>query len=171
MSSLLPDADVIIDAHKKGFWQQFIEKNKVHIASTERKVEARFYFDTEHRKIWINWRQELSKHRLVKVRATVTEIKDLQNRFDLALAPKLHLGEVECLAILEKRAGLKFCTFDAAAIKTLALLGLENRGVSLKKVLTECGLQKNLSFKYSDQRFKRYVKQGQQMRIMGQGLK
>lgn len=171
MNSLLPDADVVIDIHRLGFWQQFTEKNRVHIASTVLKVEALFYFDSKNRKRQINWKHELTKHRLVEVSATISEMKGLQNKFDLALGPKLGLGELECLAILERQKDLKFCTLDKAAINALALLDLEDRGISLENALTECGLQRNLPDKYSDKRFKRCVKQGQQMRIMGQGLK
>jgi len=171
LNSLLVDANVVIDAHRLGFWQQFVAKNQIHIASTVLKLEALFYFDSENNKRSINLSHELSKHKLVKVRATVSEIKDLWNKFDLAFAPLLDLGEVECLTILERQKDLKFYTSDKAAIKALALLGLPDRGISLQRALKERGLQKNLSDKYSDKFFKRYVKQGQQMRIMGQGLK
>lgn len=171
MNFLLLDADVIIDVHRLGFWQQFIEKNRIHISSIILRLEALFYFDTKHRKRPINLRHELSEHELVKLHAIISEIEDLWKRFDLAFAPQLDSGEMECLAILKKREDLKFCTFDGAAITALGLLNLANRGISLERALRECGLQKNLPTKYSDKRFKRYIKQGQKMRITGQGLK
>lgn len=171
MNSLLLDADVVIDIHGLGFWQQFVKKNKIYVASTVLKVEALFYFDTRHKKRPIKMEYELSKRKLLELDATPSEIKDLQNKFDLAFAPLMDPGELECLTILKRQKDLKFCTFDKAAIKALALLDLAERGISLERALTECGLHKNLPDKYSDKRFQRYLKQGHQMRIMGQGLK
>jgi len=43
LNSLLLDADVIIDANRLGFWNQFVGKNKIYVASTVWRNEALFY--------------------------------------------------------------------------------------------------------------------------------
>ena len=92
------------------------------------------------------------------------------SKFDLAFGPTLDSGEIESLSILPKRNDLIFCTFDKAAIMALVLLRIAHRGISLERVLLECGLNRHLERKHSEKKFKYILKQAKQMRVMGQGL-
>jgi hypothetical protein len=86
------------------------------------------------------------------------EQRVLRKRFDRVLGPKLGLGEIESLVIVQKTPDLTFCTFDHAAIIALVLLDMENRGVSFETVLKQCGLSRRLERKHSEERFKRIEK-------------
>ena len=170
MNSLLLDADVIIDANRLGFWNQLVSKNSVYIASTVLRTEALFYFDSKGKRKKIHLPVLVRRGVITELSATVYQEKSLSSKFDPSFAPRLDPGERESLCILQTRGNLLFCTFDAAAIMALGLLGIAHRGISLQKALIECGLSQNLQRKHSEQRFRSILKRAQQMRVMGQGL-
>ena len=64
-----------------------------------------------------------------------------------------------------------FCTSDAPAIKALAMMGRSDAGISMESILKKAGLQKRLSKQFTDNFFKVLIKEGQQNRITGMGLK
>jgi len=171
LNSLLLDADVIIDANRLGFWHNLLLKNKIYVASTVLRNEALFYFDSKKQRRDIHLLQLVQKGKVIEVSATVSQQESLISKFDRMFTPRLDPGEIESLSILKKSSDLLFCTFDTAAIIALGLLGISHRGISLEKALTQCGLNRNLKYKYSEKRFKSILKRARQMRIMGQGLR
>lgn len=93
--------------------------------------------------------------------------------FDNIFAQGLDPGELESLTLIEKgkAADSLFCTSDAIAIKALAMVGRSDAGISMESILKKVGLQKRLSKQFTDNFFKTLIKEGQQNRLTGQGLK
>ncbi len=56
----------------------------------------------------------------------------LLNKFSRISRFTIHPGEIESLAILIRESSLTFCACDAAAIRTLPLLDLAERGISVE---------------------------------------
>jgi len=170
LNSLLLDADVIIDVNRLGFWNQFVGKNKIYVASTVWRNEALFYVTRKGQRKRIRLSHLLKAGIIIELEATVNQQKNLISEFDSMFSPRLDPGETESLCILQSNDSLMFCTFDTAAIMALGLLGISHRGISLEKALIQCGLNRTLEYKCSEKRFKSTLKRAKQMRIMGQGL-
>jgi hypothetical protein len=72
-------------------------------------------------------------------------------------------GETESLTVLSYRSNLDlvFCSCDVLAIKFLSYLQMNNKGISLEKVLNSYKHKKvNLQPKHSEQHFKNSIEQG-----------
>jgi len=171
LNLLLLDADVVIDAHRLHIWDKLLSKNKIHIGSIVLRAEVHYYIDSEGKRKKIDLLPQLGAGKITELSASLAEQRVLRKRFDRVLGPKLGLGEIESLVIVQKTPDLTFCTFDHAAIIALVLLDMGNRGVSFETVLKQCGLSRRLERKHSEERFKRIVKRAHLMRVMEQGLR
>jgi hypothetical protein len=60
---------------------------------------------------------------------------------------------------------------DHAVIKALALLDLSAQGISFEKLLRKSGINKKLEYKHTEKRFKKFLSEGNIMRIQRRGLK
>ena len=170
MNLVLLDADVIIDLHKFGLWEQATKKNTVYIASTIIHYEAYYYTDEAGQKQYFDLIEQIGKT-IQEVSATPDEIAQLKSKFSPAYLT-LDEGESESLAILLKEPDITFCTCDKAAIIALALLDMQNRVISLEAMLKQSGLTSNkLEPKNSEELFKIHLKKANQMKIQGTGLK
>lgn len=164
MNLLLLDADVIIDLHKLELWKQVTKKHKVYVASTVLHNEAYYYEDDKGR-------HPIEVANIEELSATPQEIQQLYSKFNPAYL-ELHQGELESLAILINKSDIIFCTCDRAAVIASVLLDITERLVSVEKMLGQSGLSSSrLEPKHTENKFKNYVKQGQQMKIQGTGLR
>ena len=64
-----------------------------------------------------------------------------------------------------------FCTCEKVALKTLALLGKREQGLSFEKLLKSSGFTKNLERKHTENYFKKYLDEESILRIQRFGLK
>ena len=100
------------------------------------------------------------------------ELLSFSEQFDSAFQTEIHDGEKEALILHSKEERFRFCTCDKSAIKSLALLGLTDKGISFERMLKVTGLfSKNLEYKLTEDYFKRWIKEGSIMKIQGTGIK
>ncbi len=61
---------------------------------------------------------------------------------------------------------MTFCSCDAAAIRTLPILDLSNKGISVENLLRSSGLQRtDLKDRHTEQYFKNNLAIGQEIKI------
>ena len=141
MSFLLLDADSIINLSKKALLKEFLKRQKIIIGS----IVAQEISAHPDPKKAIN----LRKHKQVAIEnIALGEIGKIKDSFDPLNGPSVHLGEIEELIILKNKPleqNVRFCTCDRGAIVAMAMLGLENMGMSLEKAVSTVNLQIELS--------------------------
>ncbi|MCC7354419.1 MAG: hypothetical protein IT330_11750 [Anaerolineae bacterium] len=169
--SLLPDADVIIYAHKIKVWSVLKEKVRIVVPSVILHKEA-IYSETDAEWTQIDLPGQVARGEIAEIGATTKEINEVLSKFDVVAREALHIGELEALALLlsGRAAGALFCSADKAAIQSLALLGLSEQGVSLEGVLRSVGLSRPLQHQYTESYFRRHIGIGKERRIKGEGL-
>ena len=158
MRLLLLDADVVIELHRLGVWEQLIEKHEITLASTVLHDEARFYYapDTE-RKVYLNLEDSLREGKILEASATAIELAAVLSA--LTKGPEVDAGELESLAVINRGGEpYRFCSANEHAIAALVLLGYGSRGISPEKLLDNCGLHRRVADQFSEARFKTYVR-------------
>lgn len=169
-SLLLLDADVIIDLHKFGVWDEILSKHKIFISSIILRQEVYYYEDEQGNQHDIDMKKDMNKR--FKVRpVNAQDLAGFAERFDAVLGPEIHHGEKEALHLLTNDEELGFCTCDRAAVIALGLLDLGERGVSFESLLKSCGITKKLSPKHTEKRFQQYLGEASIMKIQNRGLK
>ncbi len=164
LNIVLLDADVIIDLHRFGIWEQILKKNQVNISSTILRQEAYFFEDDQDRRHNIDLIKDAgTKFQEVSIEATI--MRDFIKQFDRNIQEELHAGELEALSIIQKDKNLHFCTADKMAIKVIALMGSRNQGISFEDLLKTSGIAKKLAYKHTNVYFKKYLDEGSIMRI------
>ena len=159
---IILDANVIIIAHKFGFWKQLVSYYKIHIPATI-IGESKYFEDSFGQKININLLNELKNNSIIKIEASVNEMQLLYKNFKTNFIESIDDGEKEALAILysNRQTDLFFCTGDMRAICALAIIGLSENGISLEKVLGKAGINnKNIAKHFSEQAFKNHLGRG-----------
>jgi hypothetical protein len=167
---VLLDADVIIDLHRFGIWENILKKNKILIPSTILRREVFCFIDSKGDKYSIDLIDDVG-NAFTEVSVTAQEIFNFKRKFERFIEEELDLGETEALKILNDRADCCFCSCDKAAIKVIALLGKREQGLSFEILLKSSGITKNLEKKHSEKYFKKYLDEGSLLRIQRFGLK
>jgi len=166
---LLLDANVIIDLHTLGLWDQVTKKYSVYVGSIVIHWEAYTYPDKAGQYQPIDLISQIG-NTIQEVSATPQEISAVKSKFSSAFFD-LHEGELESMAILLNMENVVFCTTDEAPIKAIFLLDKIDCLISEESMLKKAGLSCNkLESKGSEERFKTYIKIGQLMKMLGQGL-
>jgi hypothetical protein len=171
--SVLVDAMIVIALHEHDAWDQVIDKCGIAVSSIIAYDEARFHSqDPLGFSRRIDLPGEIAAGRITELSAPAGDMARCRDKFDSVLAPLLHAGELECLALLTDDANDKysFCTAEKAALLAVALLGLGDRCMSLEALLKLIGLQKPLSVQYTDAWMKDKLDKGRESRMYGQGL-
>ncbi|MBU4320861.1 MAG: hypothetical protein L6246_10340 [Thermodesulfovibrionales bacterium] len=166
---LLLDADVIIDLHKFGLWNQIAKNHKVNIPSIILRREVYFFESTDGNRYSIDLIKEAGIT-FNELSCSAEELFEFKDKFDRVFQEELHDGEKEALVLLQKQDDLQLCTCDYAAIKALGLLDLSAQGISFENMLKKSGINKKLEFKHTEKRFKKYLTEGSIMKIQGRGL-
>lgn len=170
MNILLLDADVIIDLHRLGIWEQIIKGNQVKISSIILRDEAYFYED-EHGK---RHNFDLLKDAGIKFQEASIEAVAMRvfiEQFDRNIQEELHPGELEALSIIQNDKSLHFCTSDKMAIKVIAIIGSSSQGISFEELLKTSGITKKLEYKHTNEYFKKYLREGSIIRIQSGRIK
>lgn len=170
MNIVLLDADVIIDLHRLGVWDQVVKRNQVSIPSIVLREEA-FYYDDEQ---GIRHEIDIIKDAgtaFQEISATAVGMRDFIERFDSDVQEELHNGELEALTILQGDRDILFCTSDKMAIKAIAIMGSSSQGISLEELLTACGISKKLGYKHTKEYFRKYISEGSLIRIQSGKIK
>ncbi len=171
MILLLLDADVVIDLHRLGIWDRITKTHQVYIPSIILHREAYYYADTSGRRYPICLDDQIGKT-IQEIACSAEELLSFSENFDSVFQTEIHDGEKEALILLSKEERFRFCTCDKSAIKSLALLGLADRGISFERMLKATGLfSKKLEYRQTEDYFKRWAKEGSIMKIQGRGIK
>ncbi len=170
MLIVLLDADIIIDLHRFGIWENILEKNKILIPSIILRREVIYFIDDMGTKHNIHLIDNAGST-FTEVSVTAEELINFRQKFDRFIEEELDPGETEALKILLDRNDCCFCTCDKVAIKTMALLGKREQGLSFEKLLKSSGITKNLERKHKENYFKKYLDEGSILRIQRFGLK
>ncbi len=162
MKLWLLDADVIIDLLSLSLFDKLIRNHKVFAGSTVIGEVKSFKRSNERQSI--DLRQNYIENGFIKeLSASAEEIKKVLSKLPKNNRDAIHAGELESLAILVREDNLNFCSCDATAIRTLPLLGLSDRGISVEKLLKLSGLtQSSLKERHTEKYFKNNLAIGQQ---------
>ena len=170
---LLLDANIIIESYKLDTWMHLIDRYNVIVPSIVAHDEAKFY----SRKAGgipesIDLPRLIGDGKITEVTATLDEISDLYAVFDSLFASRIDAGEAEALALIKagRVEDALFCTSDAAAIKSIAMLGMSDRAISFERILSECGVTKRLENWFTEQFFRDLLRKGSINWLTGQGL-
>jgi hypothetical protein len=169
---VLLDANIVIESHKLGIWDQLKVSYKLTLPAIVRRGEVLYCF-IDGRKVAINLENQVVNKEIDELEATAQEVGALFRIFESWFLETLDPGETEALALLETRnlSEFVFCTSDAPAIKALVMLGKSSSGVSLETLLAKIGLTKNLQKQFSEPFFEGCCKQGSVNLITRTGLR
>ncbi len=165
---LILDANVIIDAHQKGYWQAVVSKFQLHIPKTIIS-ESSYFEDNYGQNIKIDLAADLAQGKIVEIEARPEELAMFSKDFRPTFVESIDDGEREALAILYGRpnSNLLFCTGDMRAIISLAVMDLAISGISLERVLRECGMKgKKVPPHFSEKTFQTHLGKGAVERSM-----
>ena len=162
MKLWLLDADVVIDLLSLNLFDKLIKNHKVFAGSTVIGEVKSFKRSNERQSI--DLRQKYVENGLIKeLSASAEEIKKVLSKLPKNNRDTIHTGELESLAILVREHNLIFCSCDATAIRTLPILGLSDRGISVEKLLKISGLTRSdLQDRHTDKYFENNLAIGKQ---------
>lgn len=139
MKLWLLDADILIDFLSLDILAKLVKIHEVYAASSV--IEEVKYFKRRGKKYPVFFREDYIKTGLIReFSASPEEASALLSKFPRISHFTLHSGEIESLAGLIRENSLIFCTCDAATIRTLPFLDLEERGISAEELLKQSGL-------------------------------
>lgn len=157
----LLDADVVIWLFENGIWDKLIKTTRIILVKSVFN-EALYYYEPDTQaKICINLQPYVDRRLIdvVDVDADSPTVKSILERCQSYAW--LHNGELESIAhLIQTGPDTYFCTADNAAIRALAFLGLSDRGLSLECLLVRVGLKQRVPARFSESRFKHWLKQG-----------
>jgi len=175
---IIPDADVVIDLHKLGAWESFIETYQVHIAEYVLTEEVLFYpasrtclspepDDYYEEKRPINLADDIEAGKVIRIDPSASELHAIEEEAKRYGAPDIDDGEKHTIAAVHgDESGLIACLKDKAAIEYAGLIGLAERCISIEAALNNCGLTKTLSGSQTDEVFKRIIASASGKRVM-----
>lgn len=134
------DANVIIVAHRDGYWNALVNQYKIGIPSTILNDEV-FFFTTETGAQAIHLSPYIAREQIHELSASFEDYQAIHKAVNKRFLASIDPGEEEALALLKSSQCQQyaFCTGDALAIQALAILGMSDRSVSLEKMLERCG--------------------------------
>lgn len=162
---MLLDAVIVINAHEKGYWESLYNAHQICLPGTIIENELH-YFTSDRGKEHLSVVNLLKENKILRIDAEISHIQKLTQKISDDFMKGLDPGELEALAILlsKEHQNLLFSTADKAAIKTLGLLGLSTRGISVEELLnTLHGIQntkKKLESQYTKQWFQKILAEG-----------
>lgn len=165
MKLWLLDADILIDFLSYDLLDKLVATHEIYAATSV--IDEVKFFKQNGEKIDARFRERyIQTGLIIEVNATAEEASCLLNRFAEDFSFTIHAGEIESLAVLIREKELIFCTCDAAAIRTLPLLDLTDRGISAEKLLRQSGLYKpGLKDRHTEEYFKSNIAIGCEHKI------
>lgn len=173
LSCLLPDANVVIEAHRQDVWGALVASYRLVVPSTVVHLEAHFYDSPKDgRRYALDLPAMVARNEIVEWTGTATDIADVMSRFKPGFSQSLDLGEVEALACLLSgdEPDAVFVTADGPAIQATAMLGMPERGTCLEDVLRRCGHGRKLPAHHCEAFFARELADGNTRFVTREGL-
>jgi len=168
---ILLDADIIIEAHELGIWDEIVKKVDIFIPSIIIQDQAKFFYTKHRNKVKIDLKSQVERGLIKELLTSVDELKQLSEKLN-KMVLDIHHGEKEALAFIfcHKNENYCFCTGDKSAIQALAMLDMKEKGISMEKLLKSIGLTKKLKHHFMDKYFNDWLKKGAIRAIQEQGL-
>jgi hypothetical protein len=165
---VLLDAGPIIGLHAAGVWREFLYKYEVVVPETVKQNEALFHSEDPltgfHEPIDLD--ADLGAGRIRMASANSAEMETVARAFAGLL--ELHEGELEALALFVRDTTYDdyfFCSADGAPIQAAAMIGLDERCISVEGLLSKIGLTRPLEKKYTNDFLQRHLKEGRIARV------
>jgi len=170
----LLDADVVIKFLEIDVLDKLAGLHELHASSSV--IDEVKYYHRDAKKIPVNFRKQyIDTGLVIESSASVDEIHDILKLLPSLKREAIHAGEIESLAILVREKALTFCTFDAAAIRTLPFLSVTDRAISAERLLNSSGLTlssgNKLDVRLSEAYFRSNVDEGKKDFIYSIGKK
>ena len=155
------DANVVIDAHRLGFWTALVTQYKISITETILN-EVQFYEDDAGEKHAIDLRASAQSGAIDVLAASLAELEAVQSKITVEFAKSVDRGELEAIAVLAsgRCEDHRFCTADGVAIKLLAVLDFGAYGVPVNKLLEPIGYHKPVPHQYGEKYFNTKLAEG-----------
>lgn len=170
---LLFDANVVIELHSQGLWQNVISKCDVTLTRTVASDEAQFWEDQSGQKHYFDLENDIAVGRINCVDVTTKQVACFLGKFSPLYLDKLDPGETESLALVfASDKEWLISSGDAIVYKVLGRMAIGERGISLEEVLRNIGLafRHPVKWPYSKQFREKYTKDGEIDNITGLGL-
>lgn len=164
LNVFLLDADVIIWCADNGKLDSLFKNKKIKIPLVIFK-EAREYTDPKTgEKRTIQFSKYLNNGSLEIIDSPLTkEIEKFKNTYKICpQLAQIQNGESQCLALLKKNPGYKFCTGDIMAMKIVGFWGLSEQAISLEELV---GKIKNLRHDFTKESLRKFLKIGASLRL------
>jgi hypothetical protein len=167
---LLLDAGPIIKLFELDLWNQVLERCKITITRTV--ANETVFIGNEEQKEYLPLLETYEKSgQLTIIDPDISTIKTFFSQFDVLYQPIIHDGEKDSLAFLFNNSEeYNICSSDGAVFRVLGLLGLQERGVSLEKLLADLGMSRRLKWEYTEKFRMKYSNEGGADFIQGRGL-
>ena len=169
---VLLDANIIIEAHALGIWQNLVKNVDISVPSTIARKEAKFFFSRREGRIIIDLSSDVEQGLISELSASAEEMERMLNRFTQDFVDSIDAGEAEALALLlsNKAKDHVFCTGDRLTIQALSMLDMKDRGISMERLLRSVGIIKKLKKHYTESFFKDALEKGSVSMIQSKGL-
>lgn len=165
MKLWLLDADILIDFLSYDLLDKLVVTHEIYAATSV--IDEVKFFKRDGKSYPAQFREKyIQTGHIKEVSATAEEASCLVSQFAKDFTFTIHAGEIESLAVLIREKELVFCTCDAAAIRTLPLLDLTDRGISAEKLLRQSGLYKSgLKDRHTEEYFKSNIAIGREQKF------
>ncbi len=169
---LLLDANIVIELHRQGIWDKFIELCDVTLTETVVR-ESDFYFSSDGQRHQIDLSDNIDAGKIRCEAVFIDDIRQFRCRFDSSYLDRLDPGEAESLALLVKASeSWQISSSDEIVFKVLGRLGLGEQGISLEEILQKIGLKRNdLKPQYTKTFRENTTRKGQEDCLRNRGLK
>ena len=158
---IILDANVVIDAHKRGVWKALISQYQISLTEVIYN-EIKFYEDDDDVRHEIDLRADVESGLIKVLSADAVAVATIHLKINSEYAKGVHAGELEAIALLlsGEYEDHRFCTGDAAAIKLLAVLDMGSYAISVEKLLDQIGCAKDMPWHYEEKYLKDKIAQG-----------
>lgn len=153
------DANVIIDMHRNGIWENVISRYEIFVTGTVANDEVSYFVSkNNNQKVDISLKEYIDNSKIKVLEATDCHILSLKEKVKEDYFNSIDPGELEAIALLHSGEYLNFnfCTGDKAAIRALTVFDLTFQGVSLEMLLNNISMKfEGFSRNYSEAEFKK----------------
>ena len=172
---ILADANIIIELHNLGIWNQFTRQCQVATTAYIIKQEA-IYFKSVHGHTGIDLSKYLAEGSVIELSADAMDLAAIYDKFESTFLETIDYGEIEAIALINanKTGDALFCSGDGLAYQALAMIGKASLGISLERVFEKAGFKGSihrLRHEYCEKFFVKHTGIGRQNFISNFGLK
>jgi hypothetical protein len=149
---LLLDANIIIELHEMGIWEQVVDLCDVHVSEYIINHEAlHFYENGNKNKIHsINLSPDVGAGKITTFAVDKKTVLEFKQSFEKSYFDILDAGEVESLAYLVNSSQpYCICSGDKIVYRVLGSLYLSDRGISLEEIFQTIGYSQKVKHQYS----------------------